>query len=200
MIRVCDYVQVTRLLCGGFVLAIRANHTMCDGQGILLLLNAKVPFLIPAGYYSNDFTFPTAVSAAGELCHNSLAYAVHLIQRAKADMTEEYERSVADLMVLRGRPHFTEAAGTWMVSDLTRIKFRQVDLGWGDAVYGGLVEAGDHRGPGQLLRGLQRRDRGAPPAAAGGHAEVRRCHLHSGMEADGRVDDADLCFLASSPS
>ncbi|MQM19255.1 hypothetical protein Taro_052256 [Colocasia esculenta] len=44
-------------------------------------------------------------------------------------------------MVLRGRPHITEVAGTLLVSDLTRLKFRQVDLGWGDAMYGGLVEA-----------------------------------------------------------
>ncbi|MQM09038.1 hypothetical protein Taro_041899 [Colocasia esculenta] len=251
------FIQVTRLLCGGFVLGIRTNHTMSDAQGILQHLNAmadvargapyptglpiwrreilaarsnprvtrihheydkpaaadctpsapgdqlvlrsfffrprdiaalrlllpphlrsssstfdvltaylwrsrtaalglrpgelvrlmpvvnaraKVPFLIPAGYYGNGFTFPAAVSTAGELCHNSLAYAVHLIKMAKADMTEEYAQSVADLMVLRGRPHFTEAAGTWFVSDLTRLKFRQVDLGWGDAVYGGTVE------------------------------------------------------------
>ncbi|XP_015883147.1 alcohol acyl transferase 1 allele RGa-like [Ziziphus jujuba] len=33
-------VQVTRLLCGGFILALRLNHTMLDGFGLLLFMNA----------------------------------------------------------------------------------------------------------------------------------------------------------------
>ncbi|TQD98871.1 hypothetical protein C1H46_015514 [Malus baccata] len=32
--------QVTRLICGGFILALRLNHTMCDAPGLLLFLNA----------------------------------------------------------------------------------------------------------------------------------------------------------------
>ncbi|KAL8214431.1 hypothetical protein R6Q57_003880 [Mikania cordata] len=33
-------IQVTRLLCGGFIFASRFNHTMCDGQGIMQFMTA----------------------------------------------------------------------------------------------------------------------------------------------------------------
>ncbi|KAI5022376.1 hypothetical protein ZWY2020_059106 [Hordeum vulgare] len=33
-------IQVTRLLCGGFILALRLNHTMCDAIGIVQFMNA----------------------------------------------------------------------------------------------------------------------------------------------------------------
>ncbi|MED6124149.1 hypothetical protein PIB30_056366 [Stylosanthes scabra] len=33
-------IQVTRLKCGGFIFAIRMNHTMCDGTGILQFIKA----------------------------------------------------------------------------------------------------------------------------------------------------------------
>lgn len=33
-------IQVTRLLCGGFIVGHRFNHTMCDAQGIVMFMNA----------------------------------------------------------------------------------------------------------------------------------------------------------------
>ncbi|KAG9443206.1 hypothetical protein H6P81_019060 [Aristolochia fimbriata] len=48
-------IQVTRLLCGGFIFAVRLNHTMLDGHGLLQFLNAvaeiargaKTPSIVP---------------------------------------------------------------------------------------------------------------------------------------------------------
>ncbi|KAM2787966.1 hypothetical protein COP1_008667 [Malus domestica] len=45
-------------------------------------------------------------------------------------------RSLAALMVIKGRPHFT-VVNSYVMSDLTRAGFREVDFGWGKAAYGG---------------------------------------------------------------
>ncbi|KAF3449615.1 hypothetical protein FNV43_RR10346 [Rhamnella rubrinervis] len=48
-------IQVTRLICGGFILAVRLNHTMCDASGLCQFMNtvgeiaqgAKHPTILP---------------------------------------------------------------------------------------------------------------------------------------------------------
>ncbi|KAL2544403.1 (Z)-3-hexen-1-ol acetyltransferase [Forsythia ovata] len=92
---------------------------------------------IPTGYYGNAFIYPAAVSKAGTLCASPLSYAINLVQNAKAQMSEEYIKSVADLMVIKKRPKYT-TNWNFIVSDLTRIGFDKVDFGWDNPVYGGI--------------------------------------------------------------
>ena len=48
-------------------------------------------------------------------------------------------KSVADMMVTKGRPHFA-VVRSYLVSDLTRVGFYDVDFGWGKVVYGGAAK------------------------------------------------------------
>jgi hypothetical protein len=91
---------------------------------------------LPPGYYGNAFAFPAACSKAHLLCENPLEYAVELVKEVKAKMSEEYIRSVADLMEIRGRPGLI-TKGIWVVSDNSRFGFEEINFGWGKPVYGG---------------------------------------------------------------
>lgn len=97
---------------------------------------------LPTGYYGNAVMYPTVATTAKKLCESSLGYALELVKKAKGEATREYLQSAADLMVIRDRPCFTLKRPSWLVSNLTRVGFRDVDFGWGKAAYGGTGTAG----------------------------------------------------------
>ncbi|MED6225728.1 hypothetical protein PIB30_096441 [Stylosanthes scabra] len=114
-----------------------------DEVRMMCIVNARDRFnpKIPIGYYGNVFVYPAAVTTVKKLCENPLGYAVELIKKVKAEVTEEYVRSVADLMVTKRRPLFT-TVGSFIVSNLTRVGLIEVDFGWGKALYAGVSKGG----------------------------------------------------------
>ncbi|KAF7110372.1 hypothetical protein CFC21_110488 [Triticum aestivum] len=102
---------------------------------------------LPEGFYGNAFAYSVAVTTAGELCAGGLGYALELVKKAKSAVTYDYLLSVADLMVLRGRPLFA-LSRTYIVSDVSHAGFKSVDFGWGEAVYGGPAKGGEGPIPG----------------------------------------------------
>ncbi|WCJ27732.1 Alcohol acyl transferase 1 allele GSd [Euphorbia peplus] len=188
------HIQVTRLTCGGIIIATRHNHPMSDGPGILqfwsteeisllrrlapvhlghcsrfellvacmwrcrtialqpspeeemhiiCVVNARNKFNppIPKGYYGNCIAFSGAKAKAGDLRQKSIGYAVELIRKTKTNITEEYMRSLADLMVIKGRPWYSRTLRSFVVSGIGHLRFDEVDFGWGRAVYGGPAKA-----------------------------------------------------------
>ncbi|KAK7260302.1 hypothetical protein RIF29_26242 [Crotalaria pallida] len=99
---------------------------------------------LPSGYYGNAFVSPLAITTVGKLCSRPLAYALELVKKAKNEANEEYVHSVADLMVINGRPSLVsfgaESLRVLEVSDLSKIGYRDVDFGWGKALYAGVPE------------------------------------------------------------
>ncbi|KAI9116797.1 hypothetical protein K1719_012163 [Acacia pycnantha] len=117
-----------------------------DDVRLMFLANARMgrdrfnPPL-PKGFYGNAVVFPTAVSMAGELCESPLEYGLELVRKAKDVVNGEYFHSVADLLVTRGRPSFTTVR-SFIVADFSRLGFKDVDFGWGKAVYAGPALSG----------------------------------------------------------
>ncbi|KAL4595581.1 hypothetical protein ACB092_12G102300 [Castanea dentata] len=69
---------------------------------------------LPNGYYGNAFAFFMALTIAGKPCENPLSYTGELLKNAKNNVTDEYLRSMIDLMMIKG--------------------FGEVDFGWVEAM------------------------------------------------------------------
>ncbi|KAB5511794.1 hypothetical protein DKX38_028822 [Salix brachista] len=80
-----------------------------DEMRVIVIVNARNRFNppLPRGYYGNCTGYSVAMATAGEISRNSLGFTLGLVRKAKANVTEEYMRSVADLMVIKGRPWYT---------------------------------------------------------------------------------------------
>ena len=105
---------------------------------MLCIVNARNKFNppLPNGYYGNVFCVLCGTHNSSETLSESLGYAVELLKKAKNNVKEEYLRSVTDLMMIKGRPHFY-GVRSYVVSNVAHAGFGEVDFGWGKPFYGG---------------------------------------------------------------
>ncbi|KAL6348267.1 hypothetical protein AAG906_005561 [Vitis piasezkii] len=106
----------------------------------VISMRGKHGFELPPGYYRNAFVTPASITKVGMLCKNPLEFAIRLVKKAKVEMSQEYIKSVANLMVIKVRPLFTQPRN-YIVSYVTRAGFGEVNFKWGKPVYGGVARA-----------------------------------------------------------
>ncbi|KAF5185760.1 Benzyl alcohol o-benzoyltransferase [Thalictrum thalictroides] len=121
---------------------IALNFNSSDIVRFVCVVNArtKVNPPLPVGYYGNTFGLQVALTTVGELRHNPLGYALELVKKAKAEVTDELMKSTADFLVINGRPNYVNIR-TYEVSDIRHIGFKDIDYGWGKPLYGGPIAA-----------------------------------------------------------
>ena len=107
-----------------------------------LYTHSRFESTIPCGYYGNLISFPCANTTAEELANKPLSYAVQLIDKAKKVVNNEYMLSMIDFMEIKGRPRVIVVVESFVVSNVTKLVFGDVDFGWGKAMYGGPAKGG----------------------------------------------------------
>ncbi|KAJ3677202.1 hypothetical protein LUZ60_002926 [Juncus effusus] len=124
--------------------AVALGYAPNDEVRVAFIVNArgKSSIPIPKGFYGNAFAYFVASSDVETLCNNTLDYAVELIKKAKSGMTYEHLQSLADMLVMRGRPFFN-ITRTYIVSDISYAGFKEVDFGWGEPIYAGPAKGGE---------------------------------------------------------
>ena len=97
-----------------------------DDVRLIYIVNVRDRFCppLPAGYYGNAIVASAILTTAGKLCQNPIEYALELVKTAKANVSEEYARSLIDLMVIKSLPRLPMVR-SYIVLDLTSVRSRQ---------------------------------------------------------------------------
>uniref|UniRef100_A0A0E0QW01 Uncharacterized protein n=1 Tax=Oryza rufipogon TaxID=4529 RepID=A0A0E0QW01_ORYRU len=96
---------------------------------------------LPRGFYGNLLVPQVAEATAGELCSRPLAHAVELVRRRKFAVTDEYMRSMLDMLARRGRPFFN-LDWTFVVADAGGLGRSLGVVGRWERAGGGLTPVG----------------------------------------------------------
>ncbi|XP_039142958.1 13-hydroxylupanine O-tigloyltransferase-like [Dioscorea cayenensis subsp. rotundata] len=113
--------------------------------------------VLPVGYYGVALITPCTIIHAKRLVSQPLSFAVGLISELKSKVVDhkEYRTSAIDFIEMNGRSGFCNKVA-FAVSDLSKLRFDKVDMGWGQCLYGGFARAGVGDVPGLMVAPLVR--------------------------------------------
>jgi len=108
-------------------------------QAIKLLFSVnvrkRVQPQLPPGFFGNGFVLACAETTVKELTESSLSYAVKLVQKAKATLTDQYIRSIINYLDDKtARP---DLVASLVISQWSRLELTEVDFGWGKPLHVG---------------------------------------------------------------
>nr|ABK24908.1 unknown [Picea sitchensis] len=90
---------------------------------------------LPQGFFGNGFVLACAETTVKDLSESSLSYAVKLVQKAKASLTNEYIRSIINYLDDKSaRP---DLVASLVISQWSRLELTEVDFGWGKPLHVG---------------------------------------------------------------
>lgn len=90
---------------------------------------------MPEGYYGNGFVLGCAESSVKELLSSNLHYGVKLVQQAKSKLTDDYLRSMIDL--LEDQTVITDIGSSLVISQWAKLGLEELDFGEGKPLHMG---------------------------------------------------------------
>lgn len=93
----------------------------------------KGPPVLCDEYYGKAVVFPTTTTEAQRLYDNPLDYVIKLMEKAKGRANKDYIRSMVNFIASKGRPPILRSRGSFIVTDLSRLGFSEMNFGWGEA-------------------------------------------------------------------
>ncbi|KAF9683067.1 hypothetical protein SADUNF_Sadunf05G0173600 [Salix dunnii] len=90
---------------------------------------------IPQGYYGNGFVLGCAQTCAKDLVDRNMCHGVRLVQQAKSSLTDDYVRSMIDL--LEDKSVKTDLSTSLVISQWSKLGLEDVDFGDGKPLHMG---------------------------------------------------------------
>ncbi|KAL9445973.1 hypothetical protein AB3S75_013784 [Citrus x aurantiifolia] len=120
---------------------VRSLDLLPDSLNVKLLFSVNVRKKLnpemPEGYYGNGFVLACAQTSVNDLVNSNLYHTIKLVQQAKASLTDDYVRSMVDL--LEDKSYKTDLSSSLVISQWSKLGLEDLDFGEGKPMHMGPV-------------------------------------------------------------